>query len=177
MTVMDRRARLEWGAEENAARIADIVLVGQSAMTATEANKRARIRGEKSGMPPRDVFRAVVEAQWAASGLRDTTAWRTMASWRSDGPPNGTEILLLLADGTRIVACFNGLCGRWVDKNDRPVDDVDRPTVAWAPIPDVPHALLDRRSECARRMKAIAEELTMPLSAEDLGAKSPSEER
>ena len=45
--------------------------------------------------------------------------WKTMAEWRASGPPNGDEMLLLLADGSRVVGKHDGM-KRAVGERDRP---------------------------------------------------------
>jgi hypothetical protein len=76
-------------------------------------------------------------------------SWRSMAEWAADtGPENGTEMLVLMSDGQRLVAKYDGWSFRWKTGKEC----IDTP-VAWAPMPEVPTKLIDRQKyiEAERR--------------------------
>ena len=67
--------------------------------------------------------------------------WKTMAEWRASGPPNGDEMLLLLADGSRVVGKHDGMSLSWFCNGS---DRIQEKVVAWFDLPPVPQELISR---------------------------------
>lgn len=84
-----------------------------------------------------------------------------MAEWQSDGPDNGTEMLVLLPDEKRIVALFDGLGQAWMAG-----PNVIPKPVAWAPIPPVPPALRERNRQITEDHAKLVKIASSPLSAQ-----------
>lgn len=82
------------------------------------------------------------------------TGWKTMDEWKaSDGPPNGTVMLVLSPEGDRQLAKYRGETHCWY--SDTTGDTLDWRPVAWAPVPEVPEELIQRN----RTIDALREQL------------------
>lgn len=62
--------------------------------------------------------------------------WKSMEEWLTSGPDNGIDMLVLLSNGTRVVASYHGLSHTWTC-NDKPV--------GWYPLPEIPAELVKRQ--------------------------------
>lgn len=90
-------------------------------------------------------------------------SWQTMDAWRSsEGPKNGTLLLVLSPDGDRRLASFRGYSQRWLC--DTTANPLDWSPVAWASVPDVPQELIQRRSAIEALRKELSARETAPLA-------------
>lgn len=95
--------------------------------------------------------------------------WKTMQEWRQSGPENGTEMLVLLSDGQRVVALYRGESQSWYSAGEQLFLKV----VAWSEIPSVPDELTARTGFVASELERLNALAVSPLNLDDKPRSAP----